>query len=540
VDFVSRTVAFRLSRRQAILGGSALAVGLTGWGQAAASELLPSTITAVMGKPRYAEATWHLFVSDVATGQTVYELNPDQLALTGSVRKLFSVGLALQQLGADYRFTTPVYRQGSIDDQGTLAGNLILVAAGDLTLGGRVTSDDDIAITSFDHNDANNLGTAILTPQDPLHGLDVLAEQVRAAGIRRVSGDVVIDDRLFASFRVPNQQLLITPIMVNENMVDVSVTPTVPGEAANVNWRPHTGAFAVDARVTTTAAGTPDTVMLSGNGRVECIGEDGCSGTVTGDIPAGFRAPLSNEPDLVQTFRIENPPAFARTAFIEALQRVGVTGAASPLGDNPGETLPAIDAYTADNRVAAFTSPPYAGYAKLILKVSLNLGANLSVMLFGLAHGKRTIAEALAVERETLIAGFGLQPDAFHFPTNGSGSPDSQATPRATVQFLEKMALTDVAAVYESGLPILGVDGSLAGSGVDLPGRGHVFAKTGTTLADGEIKAQNFAGYIETRSGRRLAFALFLNNAGPIQSIAELSEVIEDEARIASAIYEAG
>ena len=460
MDFVSRTAASRLSRRRAILaGGSALAVGLTRWGHTAASEPLPSAITAVMSKPRYAESTWNLFVTDLATGQSVYELEPDQLALTGSVRKLFSVGLALQQLGADHRFTTPVYRLGTVDSQGTLDGDLVLVAAGDLTLGGRVTSEDDIAVTTFDHNDANNLGTAILTPQDPLHGLDSLAEQVRASGIRNVAGDVVIDDRLFESFRVPNGNLLITPILVNENMVDVTITPTRPGEAATVSWRPHTGAFAVDAGVTTTAAGTPDTVTLSGNGRVECIGSDGCTGSVEGDIPVGYRAPLSSQPDLVQTFRIEDPPAFARTAFIEALQRVGVTVAASPVGSQSGRTR--CLRWTPTRQTPAsrtFTSPPYAGYARLILKVSLNLGANLSLMLFGLAHGKRTIAEALAVERQTLIDDFGLQPDSFNFPTNGSGSPDSQATARATVQLLEQMALTSgltktlkVAPVVEAG-----------------------------------------------------------------------------------------
>lgn len=493
-----------------------------------------------MSKPRYADSTWQLFVTDVATGQTVYELEPDQLALTGSVRKLFSVGLALQQLGADYRFTTPVYQQGAVDAQGALDGDLVLVAAADLIFGGRVTGEDDVAFTDFDHNDANNLGTAILTPQDPLHGLNSLAEQVRAAGIRSVSGDVVIDDRLFESFRVPNQNLLITPIIVNENMVDVTVTPTEPGKPAAVSWRPHTGAFAVDAQVMTTAAGTPDTVALSGNARVECIGSEGCTGTVAGEIPVGFQAPLSGQPDLVQTFRIENPAAFARTAFIEALQRVGVAVTAPPRGANPVEKLPSQDAYTPDTRVAEFVSPPYAGYARLILKVSLNFGANLSLMLFGLAHGKRTIDEALAVERQALVEDFGLHPDSFNFPTNGSGTPDSQATPRATVQLLEKMAQSDVAAVYESGLPVLGVDGSLAGSGVDLPGRGHVFAKTGTTVSDGAIKAQNFAGYIDTRRGRRLAFALFLNDGAPIQSIDEISEVIEDEAKIVSAIYEAG
>jgi D-alanyl-D-alanine carboxypeptidase/D-alanyl-D-alanine-endopeptidase (penicillin-binding protein 4) len=304
-------------------------------------------------------------------------------------------------------------------------------------------------------------------------------------------------------------------------------------------WRPQTKAFDIDASVTTTAAGTPDTVTLSGGGRVECVGTAGCSGAVTGAIPADFRAPLSGQPDLVQTFRIENPAAFARTAFTEALQRAGVPVTAAPVAPNPTERLPAADAYPPDTRVAQFVSPPYAEYARLILKVSLNLGANLSLMLFALAHGKRTIADALAVERQTLIDRIGLQPDSFSFPTNGSGSPDSEASPRAVVRLLTAMARSDVAAPFRTALPILGVDGSLAESGRTLPARGHVFAKTGTTIADGALKAQNLAGYIDAKSGRRLAFALFLNDAGPIRQISDVSAVFEDEARITNAIYEA-
>ncbi|HEU0115496.1 MAG TPA: D-alanyl-D-alanine carboxypeptidase, partial [Thermomicrobiales bacterium] len=443
IDRIANLVAApRLSRRRAVLaGGLALAARRAAWGRvAAAGRPLPNAIAAVMRQPRYAKSAWSLLVVDLASGETIYELNPDQTALTGSVRKLFSVGLALRQLGADHLFTTPIFRTGAVDGQGVLKGDLILVAAGDLTLGGRADGDDDIAFTDFDHNDANNLGTAILTPQDPLHGLDVLAQQVRAAGIQRVAGDVVIDDRLFVPFRVPNQNLLVTSIMVNENMVDVTVTPTTSGEAATAVWRPHTGAFDVNADVTTSAAGTPNTVTLSGDGRVECVGEADCAGAVAGDIPAGFRAPLSGRPELVQTFRIENPAAFARTAFIEALGRAGVPTTAAPVAANPAAKLPPADSYEPTARVAQFISPPYAAYAKLILKVSLNLGANLSLMLFGLANGKRTIADALAVERQSLIDRIGLAPASFDFPTNGSGSPDSQATPRAVVRLLTAMA----------------------------------------------------------------------------------------------------
>jgi D-alanyl-D-alanine carboxypeptidase len=234
-------------------------------GAPGADTSLPRSIQDIMDQPRYDDATWSLLVVDVNTGETFYSLNPDELSLTGSTRKLFSVGTALDTLGADHRVITPVYRTGPIDDAGRLAGNLVLVGAGDLTFGGRRIDANTVEYTNFDHNDANNLGTAILTPQDPLFALDALARQVRASGITAVEGDVAIDDRLFVPYRVPNGNLLITPVMLNENMVDVTVTPTSVGTPAALAYRPATNAFAVDSAVTTTAAGTEPSVELSTN-----------------------------------------------------------------------------------------------------------------------------------------------------------------------------------------------------------------------------------------------------------------------------------
>jgi D-alanyl-D-alanine carboxypeptidase/D-alanyl-D-alanine-endopeptidase (penicillin-binding protein 4) len=356
---------------------------------------------------------------------------------------------------------------------------------------------------------------------------------------------VVVDDRLFVPYRVPNGNLLITPVLLNENMVDTTVAPTNPGNPAVVEYRPETEAFAVDSRVETTAAGTAATVELSEGGLIECIGSEGCSGTVSGDIPADFAAPLSHDRAFVGTFRVEEPDAFMRTAFIEALVRNGVTVSAPAVAKNPSELLSASGDYAAETRVASFLSSPYEQVARLVLKVSLNLGANLSLSLFGLAVAERTIDGALAAERETLIENFGLDGDQFDFPTNGSGTPDSRAAPRALVDFLIAMHRTDVADVYLDALPVLGVDGSLATTGVDLPGKGHVFAKTGTTIAPGddketlELKAQNLAGYIETKSGRLVAYALMVNDVGALEDFeADLSSVIADEGRISSIIYD--
>src|SRR6476469_1617054 len=120
---------------------------------------LPAAIGDVMDKTLYAQATWSLLVTDVDTGESLYALNPDVMSFTGSTRKLFSVGAALDQLGADARQPTPVYRQGTVDDNGVLTGNLVLVGGGDLAFGGRRIDANTVQYTDFDHNDANGLGT---------------------------------------------------------------------------------------------------------------------------------------------------------------------------------------------------------------------------------------------------------------------------------------------------------------------------------------------------------------------------------------------
>jgi PBP4 family serine-type D-alanyl-D-alanine carboxypeptidase len=501
---------------------------------------LPRSIRAIMEKPRYSEATWALRVVDVKSGAVIYDLDSQEKLLTGSVRKLYSVGVTLNKLGTDHRFKTPVFRRGNVDSSGDLHGDLILVAKGDLTMGGRDNGNGTIAITDFDHGDANNLGSAILTAPDPLGGLNRLAAQVAGSGIKKVSGDVIVDDRLFKPFRVPNQDLLITPIIINDNRIDVTILPTKPGERARVEWRPHTAAFKVVSDVTTVPAGHKTEVTLTQSGSHK--------GIVSGQIAVDYVPSLPGVKTLVQTFRtdepikdpaaLQYPTAFARTTFIEALERAGVAVTARDVGPNPTDKLPALDSYPANTKVAELVSAPYAQYSKLILKVSHNLGANLSLMLFGLTHGVNTMPNALSAEKATLIDRYGLNGDGFDFPTNGSGSPDSRASAAMTVKLLRFMSRQTTYPAYFQSLPILGVDGSLAEIGIDSPAKGKVFAKTGTYLDKGKIGAQVLAGYINARSGRHLAYALYVNDAGEISGISDVIDVIQDEGEISTLIQQ--
>ena len=113
----------------------------------AGDEIAPK-IDAIINGPDYKQAHWGLLVVDSKSGETIYAHNPDHLFFPASTTKLYSCSAALAALGADYRFETSVYRRGALKE-GRLQGDLILVAQGDLTMGGRTLADGSMAIDVF-------------------------------------------------------------------------------------------------------------------------------------------------------------------------------------------------------------------------------------------------------------------------------------------------------------------------------------------------------------------------------------------------------
>ena len=149
---------------------------------------LEERFKAVLETPAYRAGHWGILVVDASTGRSVYEHNSDQFFAPASVAKLFSVAAALVELGADHRFETPVVRRGEVDPEGTLHGDLILIAQGDLSMGGRTGADGALLFKDDDHTYAGGNPRSDIVG-DPLAGLDHLAREVRAgrhqAGRRR-------------------------------------------------------------------------------------------------------------------------------------------------------------------------------------------------------------------------------------------------------------------------------------------------------------------------------------------------------------------
>ena len=221
---------------------------------------LPSDIKVIMDKPHYKGAIWGLRVVDVETGKPLMDLEPHHQFFIGSVRKVFTVGELLNRVGPDHTFDTPVYRRGLINDRGVLHGDLILVASGDLTMGGRTNPDGTIAVSDFDHNEANSLGNAQLTKPDPLAGYAAIAHQIVGSGIKEVTGDIVIDDRLFQPYLF-REEFKVKPIFVNDDEVDLIINPEKVNDHASMNYRPQSGALFIDNKVMMRPAGSAISIV---------------------------------------------------------------------------------------------------------------------------------------------------------------------------------------------------------------------------------------------------------------------------------------
>src|SRR6202171_1895006 len=83
-------------------------------------------------------ARWGVFVTSMKDGRVLYSRNGDKLFTPASNMKIYTTAVALDLLGADYRWRTSVYADKQPDAEGFIDGNLILYGRGapDLTANG--------------------------------------------------------------------------------------------------------------------------------------------------------------------------------------------------------------------------------------------------------------------------------------------------------------------------------------------------------------------------------------------------------------------
>jgi D-alanyl-D-alanine carboxypeptidase/D-alanyl-D-alanine-endopeptidase (penicillin-binding protein 4) len=91
---------------------------------------------------------------------------------------------------------------------------------------------------------------------------------------------------------------------------------------------------------------------------------------------------------------------------------------------------------------------------------------------------------------------------------DGSGlSKDNSLTPKLLTDVLFYMLTSPYRNIFYNSLPLSGISGTLKHYTNGTPAEGMIRAKTGTVAG-----VKSFAGYVNTFSGKKLIFAIILNN----------------------------
>jgi serine-type D-Ala-D-Ala carboxypeptidase/endopeptidase (penicillin-binding protein 4) len=500
---------------------------------------LGQQIEMLLADPSVSRAHWGIAVTTL-DGTPLFGVDEGKLFRPASNNKIFTTATAMALLGPGKTFDTRVF--GNLDAAtGNVTGDLTLVGGGDANFGA-----DDLPYMSRSER-AKQQGAApqpMAVPQPPaLADLASLVDQLVAKGVKRISGDIVGDDRLYPyepyaeswaqDDTVWGYGAPVSALSIDNNQFTIIVKPgqaaDQPGQPAIVQLEQSVPYYIVETQVQTLPAGA----------HAEGVQIERLPGSRVIRVYGSMAADA--HPD-VEELAIADPAEYAAMALRAMLEQRGitVTGTARAqhrlpsdangyrselLTPNPCDaeavaggtcTVECAVAPSAPSGelLASHTSAPLAEDIVLTNKVSQNLHAETFLHNLGLRApcGGGSIVDGASLVRANLLHA-GLDPDDFLF-FDGSGLSDHDlVAPRAAVKFLEYVAQQPWFAQWKASLPDAGEDGTLSGRFPDPPVKDHVFAKTGTL---GESRA--LSGYLDAASGRTVIFSILVDDHTPATS----------------------
>jgi D-alanyl-D-alanine carboxypeptidase/D-alanyl-D-alanine-endopeptidase (penicillin-binding protein 4) len=425
-------------------------------------------ITNATVTPGVQRAAWGIVVHSLDRNERLFELNPRTLLVPASATKLVSLAAAAEAVGWDFRFETELGADGPLID-GTIHGDLLIAGSGDPSIDGRGGQP-----------------------------LSHLVEGLTALGLRRVEGRVIGDDN---ALEEPRPQLawawddlgyqtgaLFGALNLGENRMVLTVSPGASTDLTpTLGGEPDASSRPLRNRTVTGAPGSSQLLWPE-----QRPGEPFL--TIAGSIPVGA-------PPVQLTISVGNPTSWFAAAFRSALIDSGI----EVIGDAYD-----VDDVTAPDwshaaRMYTYRSPTLAEIAQPLLKDSINLYGEAALRLNAARGAFPTNDAALEGLRARLMT-WGIPPEAWQI-VDGSGlSRRNAVAPEVLLAVLQRMYDPSGTSPWMTGLPIAGRDGTLAGRMRGTAAEQNVRAKTGTMS-----NIRTLAGYVRTRDGEALAFAIMAN-----------------------------
>ncbi len=395
--------------------------------QSVCRERFANAAAKVLARKELDGAAIGIAIRSLTSGTTFWSRDAERGFAPASNLKLVTLCLALEVLGPDFEFATPLIADGPLVDGGRLEGDLWIRGSGDPTL-----------------------QPCFFESEDEGAALQPFVQALTLQGVKQVRGDLVVDARAFDDERIPGgwpkdqlDQSYAAPVAalsLNGNCMRVRVTVR-PGFPIGAELRPSVFGWTLDNDLVQAASRNAFNVALSPPDGRGVVRVRGSVGSDVGIAPA------------ITT--VQDPPRYFALALRSAMERSGITvqGSVRLAGDE--------EKLSDKVRVLYTRRSPLIPALQLCGKESdNNIAEHLlkacALVRFGkgsYANGARLVAE--------LAQQVGVEPDSVHV-VDGSGlSRDDRVTP----QFLTAVLAHAYAATWRDDyvrcLPISGVDGTL-------------------------------------------------------------------------------
>jgi len=430
--------------------------------------VMGASIDQIIKKSRIPEQHFGVWI---AGSDKKFSLNDDKLFTPASLSKIPTAAAALSELGLNFQYETKVWHTGNIDGD-ELKGDLYLQGGGDPSV---------VSETYW-----------------------VIVNELKRSGIRKVSGQLYVDDTLFdqARFSESRQSVRVdraydAPIgalSFNWNSVNVFVRPgAASGEAARVFADPE-NEFVTLKNSCKTGKKTDIRVERKTQGDRDVI-------EVHGTIAVGAMEQVIYK-------SISAPEYWAGYNFKAFLNQQGVVYGGSVLKKAvPGNA----------KSLVVYKSKPLKDMVSDMAKFSNNYVAEMLTM--ALSTKKPATLQSGVQHIQDWMRKNGIKSGDFIFENPSGFSSDNKMKAKDLGMILEKVSRDfSVYPEFAMSLPVAGIDGTLKKRLKDMSGR--VRAKTG--YLNGTI---GLAGYMEKR-GQIYAFVFMYN--GPSKHDGQVRDLFDN------------
>lgn len=456
-----------------------------------AIETLRARVNTLLAEPTLAPGTWGLEVRSLRTRETLVEVFAHRLLMPASTLKTITLAVAAEQLGWDFRFETRLVPSGPIAS-GRLDGDLVIIGSGDPSL-----------------DDWDGTASSVFASW---------AAQLKALGIRTIRGRIVGDDHAFTDTgfgrgwmwddMADDYSPPASGLQFNQGAAKVSVRPgPSPGAPALTALEPPYAPLRLRNTVRTGAPGAQTAIEIA-------------------------PAPLSDEFIVSGTMAADAAPIVRYAAVLRPTQYFVNAARAGLIAegiDVQGDAVDADDLHDARSSVDAtaavitYYSQPLPLIAGTLMQLSQNMYAETLLHTLGRLRGEGGTADAGRDVVQSRLESWGL-PASELVMADGSGlSRYDLVTPSLLTSVLAHVFADEtLKQSYLDSLPVAGQPGMLEKRMRGTRAEGNATAKTGSFT-----NARSLAGFVQTRDGEPLVFAMIANQYGiPTSDIDRVMDAI--------------